>query len=359
MSVGKNIYYPIPQQTYKVLVRCFTFNHSKYIEDALNGFAMQQTNFPFVCFVMDDASTDGEQEVIKAWMERECDMSRAETIGIPTSVVIIVPHKSNSSCTFAFYLLKQNLYGTGDKKMNHVYPWRNKCEYEAICEGDDFWFDSLKLQKQVDYLDNNPDYSMCCSDAVIYTNGYELDWKRYAEDITIPVKDIILGGGLFIQTATLVYRKDLISEERYPNFAKKCHVGDYPLQIFAALNGKVYWFSDKMSVYRYKVGNSWTSSNMSKTCSENMIKGWQSEVMMLRGMDKISNGKYHDDFNMRIATYVFDIICKYRNDKKRLLKIFSDEIRLFTFKQKLKISVLKSDNNIVYNWLSQMYHRIH
>ena len=59
-----NINYPAPKQEYKVLVRCFTFNHSKYIEDTLNSFAMQQTNFPFVCLVIDDASTDGEQEVI-------------------------------------------------------------------------------------------------------------------------------------------------------------------------------------------------------------------------------------------------------------------------------------------------------
>lgn len=59
-----NINYPAPKQEYKVLVRCFIFNHSKYIEYTLNGFAMQQTNFPFVCLVIDDASTDGEQEVI-------------------------------------------------------------------------------------------------------------------------------------------------------------------------------------------------------------------------------------------------------------------------------------------------------
>ena len=62
--MGKNIGYPAPEQEYKVLVNCATFNHSKYIEEALNGFAIQQTNFPFVCYILDDASTDGEQDVI-------------------------------------------------------------------------------------------------------------------------------------------------------------------------------------------------------------------------------------------------------------------------------------------------------
>lgn len=155
-----NINYPAPKQEYKVLVRCFTFNHSKYIEDALNGFAMQQTSSPFVCLVMDDASTDGEQEVIKAWMERECDMSRAETIDIPTSVVIIVPHKTNASCTFSFYLLKHNLYKAKETKMRHVTPWREKCVYEAMCEGDDFWIDPLKLQKQVEIMESQPDVGL-------------------------------------------------------------------------------------------------------------------------------------------------------------------------------------------------------
>lgn len=87
-----------PQKDYKVFVRCNTFNQSKYIEDALNGFAMQQTNFPFVCLVMDDCSTDGEQEVIMSWMERECDLEKAEYLEIELSNVILVPHKSNGNC---------------------------------------------------------------------------------------------------------------------------------------------------------------------------------------------------------------------------------------------------------------------
>lgn len=160
MNDTENLIYPAPKQEYKVLVRCYTYNHSKYIGDALNGFAMQQTNFPFVCLVMDDASTDGEQEVIKQWMGRECDMDRAETIDIPTSVVIIVPHKTNPSCTFAFYLLKQNLYRVKGEKKKHVDPWREKCEYEALCEGDDYWIDPLKLQKQVEIMNLTPDIGL-------------------------------------------------------------------------------------------------------------------------------------------------------------------------------------------------------
>jgi glycosyltransferase domain protein len=154
--------YPGPERDYTVLVRCFTFNQSKYIEDALNGFVMQQTTFPFVCLVVDDASTDGEPEVIKSWMERECDMADAKHLDIPTADIIIVPHKTNLNCTMAVYLLKENLFRQKEKKMEHVVPWREHCRYEAMCEGDDYWIAPLKLQKQVNYLEAHPEVSYSC-----------------------------------------------------------------------------------------------------------------------------------------------------------------------------------------------------
>ena len=135
-----------PKQNYKVLVRCFTYNQSNYIEDALNGFTLQKTTFPFVCLVMDDCSTDGEQDVIKAWMERECNMTKVEYVNEGIADIIIVPHKKNENCNFAIYFLKKNLY-KNPFKMQIVAPWREHCEYEATCEGDDIWTTDDKLQK--------------------------------------------------------------------------------------------------------------------------------------------------------------------------------------------------------------------
>lgn len=177
--------YPSPEQEYTVLVRCFTFNHSKYIEDALNGFVMQQTTFPFACLVVDDASTDGEQEVIKSWMEQECDMADAKHIDIPTAEVIIVPHKTNRNCTIAVYLLRENLFRQREKKMKHVIPWREHCQYEAMCEGDDYWIDPLKLQTQVDFLDAHPEVSYSCHRFNVldeYTNTYATCNNKYFDN---------------------------------------------------------------------------------------------------------------------------------------------------------------------------------
>ena len=250
MSNLDNINYPAPKQEYKVLVRCFTFNHSKYIEDALNGFAMQQTNFPFVCLVVDDASTDGEQDVIKAWMERECDMSRAETIDIPTSVVIIVPLKTNVSCTFAFYLLKKNLYGTGDKKMNHIYPWRDKCEYEALCEGDDYWIDPLKLQKQVDFLDGSPEYVMTytkCHRFIQSRNEFEKEqwggnnqfFEEFLTQNTVPTLTSVCR-----ITALKQYYKEINP------ISHNWKMGDYPLWLYLSHEYKIKYIDTVTGVYR-------------------------------------------------------------------------------------------------------------
>ena len=253
----EKINYPSPTQEYKVLVRCFTFNQSKYIEDALNGFAMQQTNFPFVCLVMDDASTDGEQDVINAWMERECNMNKAETIDILTSVVVIVPHKINTLCTFAFYLLKQNLYGAGNKKMSHVYPWREKCKYEALCEGDDYWINPLKLQKQVDFLDANPEYSFTAHRCMVFDeilnkwSEYN-DFSEYEKNPNGIVIDFNYNKYI-THTATLLFRIEALSE--YLNFVNNGGSGfDFILIYFLKKAGKGFSFNIKMSVYRLNMG---------------------------------------------------------------------------------------------------------
>lgn len=242
-----------PKQNYKVLVRCFTYNQSKYIEDALNGFAMQQTNFPFVCLVMDDCSTDGEQEVLKSWMTCECDMEKAEYIEIELSKIILVPHKSKANCTFAFYLLKQNLYGTG-KKMPLVTPWREHCEYEALCEGDDYWISPLKLQKQADYLDSHPECGIVGSTKRSYI---QQDGKFVEDPKTESHTDFetaLLKGRFNCGTCTIMYRikaldgyNEFVADEQKK---KKWRLGDLPQWLYIMVKHTAYRFEEPMAVYR-------------------------------------------------------------------------------------------------------------
>lgn len=245
---------------YKVIVGCMTYNHSKYIVDALNGFAMQKTNFPFACIVMDDASTDGEQEVIKNWLHNECDMARAEYYDLELSDVIIVPHKENANCTMAVYFLKRNFYQEENLKFGLVGDWVNHCEYIALCEGDDYWIDQKKLQIQTDCLDAHPEVDMCAHSyrEVSAISGRIIrSIRRRKKDCIVPLEDVITGGGDFLATDSIVYRISL--ENNIPAFRQYMNY-DYSLYIHGAQRGGILYIDKSMSVYRRLVPNSWSGN---------------------------------------------------------------------------------------------------
>ena len=157
---------------FKVCCRCSTFNQAKYITDAMNGFTMQQTSFPFVCTIVDDASTDGEQEVIKQYVEDNFDFSEGSAAfnkETDYAFITYAQHKTNKNCYFAVLYLKENHYSQKKDKCPYLKEWRDGVEYMAICEGDDYWIDSMKIQIQIDYMDNHPDCGMTRTDVnVLY-----------------------------------------------------------------------------------------------------------------------------------------------------------------------------------------------
>ncbi len=319
---------------YIVRAHCATYNHSAYITDALNGFVMQQTDFPFVCTIMDDASTDGEQDVIRRYVEDNFylqDASVAYERDTDYGHVTFAQHKTNKNCFFAVILLKENHYSQRKSKASYLTEWMDT-KYIALCEGDDYWTDPLKLQKQVDFMEKHPECCLCCSDARILESGEFVSWKRYETDCMVPPEDIIIGGGLWLQTPTFLYRRATYYD--YPDCCKKCHVGDYPLIIWAALNGGVHYLSDVTTVYRHKSEGSWTR-RIEALSARDQIKGWRSEVDMLKGLDEWSKGRYKDAFNQRIRDYLWYLIEDYRNDSKLLWEEFSNERRVLSKSQRL------------------------
>lgn len=310
-----------------VSVCCITYNHAPYIRQCLDGFMMQQTNFAFEVLIHDDASTDGTTEIIKEYEAKYPD--------------IIKPIYE-----------EENQWVKG-RRGSAVFNFpRAKGKYIAMCEGDDYWTDPLKLQKQVDFLESNPQYSMACSDAIIQTTGGELNWSRYYTNVDIPVEDIIINGGLFVQTASYIFRRDLLNN--YPNFCKQCHVGDYPLIIYAALNGNVRWFAEKQVVYRFSMGNSWTATN-SKHDIVKRINGWRSEVDMLDGLDKYSNYKYQNTFYRRQADYVYSILRGNQNYFKEICQEFQDVKKKFSRRQKFGIFLM---NYNLYTPIADLIYRL-
>lgn len=243
-----------PKQDYKVLCLTITYNQSEYIQSTLDGFAMQSTNFPFVGFVIDDCSTDGEQKVIRAWLKNNCDMLNAEYIDIPTAEVVIARHRDNPYLTMAIYLLKKNMY-CNPAKRDHWLPWLNRSTYIAECEGDDYWTDSCKLQKQVDFLDNHSDYTMCIHRVQTKAEGNRVqrDIFGFLQTREYTADDIF--SRWTCPTCSMVYRTDVL---KYRPENKNFTYGDSVLVLTCLSHGKIYCFGESMGVYRLNDGG-WTA----------------------------------------------------------------------------------------------------
>ena len=240
---------------FKVCCRCFTFNQAKYITNAMNGFTMQQTSFPFVCTIVDDASTDGEQEVIRKYVEDNFDFSEgAAAFNKETEYAHITyaQHNTNKNCYFAVLYLKENHYSQRKPKMGYLSEWRDICEYEALCEGDDYWIDPNKLQKQFDIMETDCEISLVhtgfyCVDEVgnkIIRPEYEkfIDMSRDGK-MFLP----LIKFGNYIMTLTVMVRTNLYKSPLYIGCTYKI---DYCLFLTASAEGKIAYCNDKTSCYR-------------------------------------------------------------------------------------------------------------
>ena len=279
---------------FMVQVSCMTFNHSPYIVDTMNGFCMQQTSFPFVCTIFDDFSTDGEQEVIKQYVKEYFDLEDNSIVKNEETddyMLTFARHKTNENCFFAVYYLKYNHYsiGKGYRKLDYCKELVEHAPYVALCEGDDYWTDPLKLQKQVDYLEKHPDCSMCFHTVEIERDGRIIGNDRHSDiDRVYSTEKIIEGGGGFCATCSLLFRSEYYEE--FPEFRRIAPIGDYPLQILLALKGKIFCFTKEMGVYRSGHAGSWTA-NQNKESYQVLLD------LKLKWMDAVldyTDGDYKD-----------------------------------------------------------------
>lgn len=241
-----------PIGRYKVLIKCCTYNQSKYITDALKGFVKQQTNFPFLAYVVDDASTDGEQEVIKEWINEHCNPDDVSEYDNEYAYIIMSKDKDNENCTYAIHLLKKNLYGKPEKMTIHNF-WREQCEYEAMCEGDDFWIDEKKLQKQVNIMDNNPNIGFVYTAFETANKDGEFTKYDWCEERMESARSGDIFAALldhnFILTLTMCVRMDLV--KKYVSLDRSnCPSIDYFMYLFFSGNAYGEYVPEKMGCYR-------------------------------------------------------------------------------------------------------------
>lgn len=211
-----------------VAIRCITYNHEAYIRDALEGFVMQQTDFPFVAIVHDDASTDGTADIIREYAAKYPHIIKPiyETENQYSKRDGSIPRIMNEACE-----------KTGAK-------------YYALCEGDDYWTDSLKLQKQVDFLETHPDYSLIFH-PVKFIDQEKNVHSNYCvlNEGTYTIYDVL--GPYCISTCSVVLKKDVIKvRPHHQDF----QVGDRVLWCAASRVGKLYCINQIMGVYRRHEG---------------------------------------------------------------------------------------------------------
>lgn len=301
-------------------IRCITYNQSAFITDALDGFAMQKTTFPFVAVVIDDASTDDERNVIKNYIENHFSVS--EETGYrewQTDKVVwtYAQHKDNKNCHFAVAFLKENLFRS--PKKDELVKEFLQAKYIAYCEGDDYWTDPLKLQKQVDFLESHESYSICFTNCIVDRGG-ERDYGNAAIWDTYTTQDILLHNSLDMakrgdrvvspgHTSTFVYRRP---PEPLPVWISKCFIGDEPTFIAVSKYGKAKFINEATAVYRQNVGVSSRNFSFERDC--------RSRIEMYKLIDEGFDYKYHRLITSKIIARYYKKLAKIAYGKKEYFK---------------------------------------
>ena len=248
------------ENKYLVGVRCVTYQHEKFIKDALDGFAMQQTDFPFLVMLIDDASTDGTQDVINRFLEDNFVLGEenfAWRTNTDDAVTTFARHKKNTNCHILSLNLKVNLWKNRAKKDSLLGDYLDSYKYLALCEGDDYWTDPLKLQKQVDILEKDETLMACCTNcSVVDMEGNVLEEKRVQPVVKenkqgrYSLRDFFNQGHQY-PTLSVLYRNTHQDEVRQKtNAMRNPYMGDWTLWIALLCFGDMYYLDEVTCAYR-------------------------------------------------------------------------------------------------------------
>lgn len=223
-----------------VSIQCITYNQVDYIRDALDSFLMQKTSFPVEILIHDDASEDGTTEIIKEYEAR-------------------FPHIIKP------IYQKENLYSREPNKIGELQRDRAKGQYFAICEGDDYWIDPLKLEKQLRFMKDHPEMVMCVHNAKTINHkgefGKYFRFKKIKDQSFIPKRQFIARGGGGFPTASIMMKASLFNQ--IPDYFDHGASPDFCIALHSITQGEIGYLQGEMSVYRVMAKNSW-SSNISK-----------------------------------------------------------------------------------------------
>ena len=220
------------QQEVLVSIRCLVYNHEPYLRQCLDGFVMQKTNFAFEAIVHDDASTDKSADIIKEYAEKYPD--------------IIKP-----------IFETENQYSKKDGSIRRIMDDATckTTKYIAFCEGDDYWTDPLKLQKQFDFMEANPDYSLCFHPAYVkFENGIQ-ERTLFGEWKETDYNGLDIIRQWTIPTASVFFRAKFYNKKYFEIANDRRFIyGDIVLFEYMSTKGRIKCINEVMSVYRRNAG---------------------------------------------------------------------------------------------------------
>lgn len=253
----------------RLSIVCLTYNHEHYIRESIESFLNQDVDFNIEILIHDDASTDNTAKIIKEFEKLYPFLIKP--------VYEEINQYSIGGFAFSFDELK-----------------RAKGEYIALCEGDDYWIDSNKLQKQIKYLEENKDCSMCFHASRNFMNNdifYIQRPKIITKDYKYDMKYAMLFDGGFMATNSMLFLNKHILE--LPKWVIDAPAGDFALTLLLASKGKIGYIDEIMSAYRVLAIDSWSTKLKNRAIA---IKHYNSLLKMLAEFDVWST--------YRFSTYV-------------------------------------------------------
>lgn len=256
------------QNSPSVSICCITYNHEKFISETIDGFLMQKTTFPFEIIIGEDDSTDNTLNIINKYRNRY------------PNLIQVITSDSNVG-------MQKNFERTFKACQNR---------YIALCEGDDYWTDSYKLQKQITFLENNPEYSICCHMSENYDEKSQTvisHFPKIAHETELTIFDLFNAN--IAHTCTFVYRNKNV---KIPPFFEKLQLADWPLHIIHAAYGKIKLLSDNMARYRIHQNGVWSSINA--------IQQLDASITALNYIDDFFQKKYSTHIQKSITRHILE-----------------------------------------------------
>ena len=321
-----------------VSTSCNTYNHENYIRETLDSMLMQKTNFKYEILIHDDASTDTTAEIIKEYKRKYPD--------------IIKP-----------ILQVENQYSKGIK-VGELNRKRALGRYIAICEGDDYWTDENKLQKQVDYMEANPECTFCFHNAIVVDQAKNkktrnvIPWMPENRKFFQAKSKNYTSGELqllgFIPTASFMFPKYVLDNP--PKWFLDAPVGDNAIKLLASSKGYAYYIDDVMCIYRFNVPNSATTKWKVEN-NEASIRRCERFIQMLERFNQYTNHKYDREIQISMLTWKVQILKLTNRNKELRSKEYNSYFDLMPLKYKIGLflfayfplgfNILSNVNNVV------------